>query len=346
MTVLISISILAVYCQLCFCRLRPLAYWPSDSRSNIRLTHMAYLNDSDQLYIGATNNIYHLRGDSLKVLNRDTTGPFNETTNDEITILCLNKTGSDDTYLTTCSSTRPHCAKRNISDVSIIHDFLSPPILSTNATAFTTVTVKTEWGSRRKIDYTFVACPHSEIPHPSSDLCHTPGLKWRAYDTHKGGIIEKQIGFDSYGDTNTVTEKYIESFALRYFRIFFSIQRNRNTEKVHSRVAQLCHKRHPKSTYVDMIIGCGPYTRLTDVDIHELWNDTLIVTTFMDNLVSGSAVCVFRFSDIKWKLVENIKLCYNGSKVPHSPDYHENYDYILGQTGRCPRGGVSRVWVY
>ena len=329
-SIVIALSVLVAYVQFSSCRQRPLAYWSRDARKNKQLINMAYFEELDQIYIGGINNVYHLEGRSLEVLNKDITGPFNDTINDVITVLHLNKTGSGTTFLSTCSSTQPYWVMRNISDVSIIHEYMSQPILSSNASVLTVVQPQTR--PKRQIEFTFIACPHSDLPRASSDKCREPGIKWLGFDTHRKKQLEDEIQFDPYKDTTIVTEKYIASLALGHYRLFFSTQRDKDTGRIYSRVAQLCHNQHPELTYADMIIECGPYTVLTDVVIHELENDTLIITTFSDGLGHGSAICVFRYSDVKTRLVENIKLCYSGSKV------EDKYDYILGQENRCPPG--------
>lgn len=316
------LTILAGFIQLISCLRMSTVVWPTESISNLKLTHLAYHTDTDQLYIGATNNIFHLQGETLGQLNSATTGPVNETTDDENTVLIVNKTLTGSVFITTCSSTKTHCAQRNVTDIREIIEELTPAVLTTNATVFTAV-------KKERRPFTFVACPHSEQPTASADACSQPGIAWTAFSQD----VKKEIKFKASSDTNIVTERFIGSSVIADIRIFFSILRNKHTNQKHSRLAQICQYHRDESenehTYADMVLKCGNYTILTDVEEYEVDDKHLFITTFTDEDGQKSGVCVYSFAEIKIKLKENIRRCYYGDKVSGQDDY------IYGDDGRC-----------
>lgn len=330
------VTILIGFIQLSFCRYMPAVIWPTESMINLRLTHLAYHSDTHQLYIGATNNIYHLQGATLGQLNTATTGPFNETTNDENTVLIVNKTSTGSVFITTCSSTKSYCALRNITDIREIVEELTPAVSTPNATVLTLVK-----NGRRRVDYTFVACPHFRKSTRWSDACSQPGISWTAYD--RGEHVKKAIQFKTSSDTDIVTEKFIRSSTIAHFRIFFSIQRNTHTNQKQSRLAQICQYRRDESqnarTYADMVLKCGEFTILTDVEKYQVDGKHLFITTFTDEAGERSGICVYSLAEIKIKLKENIRRCYYGYKVGGRDDY------IHGEDRRCSTA-AARVSIF
>ena len=329
------LTILTGFIELSSCRHMPSVVWPTESISNQRFIHLAHRSDTDQLYIGATNNIYHLQGETLRQLNNVVTGPLNETADAENTVLIVNKTSTGSVFITTCSSIKSYCAQRNATDVREIIEKLRPAVLTPNATVLTLI--KNDRGSSRKVDYTFVACPHSEQPMAPADACSQPGIVWTAYDRRRN--LKKEIKFKASSKTDIVTEKFIGSSVIADFRIFFSIQKNIRTKQRQSRLAQICQYHSDESknelTYADVILKCGNYAVLTDVEEFEIDNDNLFTATFTDKEGTSSGVCVFTFAEIKTKLVENINRCYLGNKVSG------RNDYISGVDNRCGTSAQS-----
>lgn len=303
----------------------PSAVWPEDGDYRIRINHLLYLPEKDQLYIGGANNIYQLQGESLTLLNTAVDAS-------NIVVLILNRTAAGEIFVTSCSSKRPYCAKRNASDVSVVEDLIKPGVPTDDCVML--AAIKTEADTGKKADYTFIACPHAghEYERAKEDCVICPGLNWRKSDQEY--FDTGRIKLKSSTDTNILTDKYIGSVVLEDFRIFFSIQRNKVTKRIQSRVAQICQKlTQTDKTYVDMVLNCGNYTILTDVEVFRIENQTIFVTSFFNQEERSSVVCIFTFAEIKSRLEDNIQDCYNGSRVMEMEDY-------ISAGDRC-QGGVS-----
>ena len=349
MVLLIMLSFLQMYT----CLHLPAAVWTDEDVDNLRLTHMVYWPNTDTLFIGATNYLYHLEGKDLTYLNHVRSGPVvrdDEPKDNDVTIIVLDTNAEGEIYITLCRSAIPHCVMRNASDLSGTPVSFRPAVRTQGALALSLVKAERRPPRNRihNIHYTFYACPHSLSQSTHSDstsrMCYNPGLRWP--NTDGNYLTDTQINFKQFSETDIVTEKYIASTAIEDFRIFFSIQRNKTNGRVHTKIAQVCQykqtmrvggKRTTTKTYVDMELRCGNYTVMTDVE--KILFDTgdytgnHFVATFTNKERTSSGVCLYSYKEIKAKLVENIKNCYIGIK----PEGRNNY--IDGQ--RCGRGGVS-----
>ena len=329
---------------MCRCIHIPSAVWRDEEVENLRLSHMVYFPERDQLFIGATNYLYQLQGDGLTYLNHVRNGPVvsdGGAVDNNVTILVLNRTAEGEIYITLCRSAISYCVLSNASDITGREEHFRPAVRTQGAVAVSVV--KAERSPSRNVDYTFYACPHSEtqtehIADPSAPMCSNPGLRWPGSDGRF--LTDTQIKFKSFSETDIVTEKYVGSTAIEDFRIFFSIQRQKKTERVQTKLAQVCQYRQSKSdggtayttanTYVDMELRCGNYTVMTDVEKFHADTDNVFIATFTDIEQTSSGICLYNYTEIKAKLVENIKDCYRGNKVKDQEDYFAH--------GRCGTG--------
>ena len=331
----------------------PSAEWTDSEVENLRLAQMVYLPETDTLFVGATNYLYQLEEKDLTYINHVRDGPVvrdEVPIDNDLTVMVLNTTAEDEMYITSCRSEMPHCLMRNVSDLTGTPLSFRPAVNIQGAVALSVVKAENKPPRNRLYDihYTFYACPHSQKQDTDNDqslhMCYKPGLRWP--DTGGDFHSSTEINFKELSETDVITEKFIYSSAIENFRIFFSIQRNEVTRRKHTKLAQVCQYKQPggvrsittTKTYVDMELRCGNHTIMTDAEKLQMSTGDHFVATFTNLDQTSSVVCLYSYQEIKSKLVENIKDCWNGINAEGRNNYIKE--------SRCSQGGVGVAFIY
>ncbi|XP_053377899.1 plexin-B2-like [Mercenaria mercenaria] len=293
---------------------------------------MLLTSDGQHLIVSGMNGVYDLNTTDFQLLKQTVTGPL-ANTDDVIKIMICNKTETDnDGYITTCSSRRNYCDIREVNGISRSVNHLNSPVKIDGAEAFMATYIKTS-GRNRRQDFLFIGCPHVEGQEDLGGRCTQPGISW--YLNSGGEKSRPWYGFKSYEETPVLTEKYIGAFSVDNYRLFFSVQMVKATERRISRIAQVCqyYVQHSRTystpqTYADMPIQCGQFEEIRAVKKVVVGTETLFITVFSGPM--KSAVCVYSMETVKKMFVANIKDCYRGGRAP------ANQDYINFQTSNVP----------
>ncbi|XP_060604285.1 plexin-A1-like [Ruditapes philippinarum] len=305
--------------------------WPSSEKN---ISSMILIGDGQKLIVSGLNHLYSLNTTNLQLINDVVIGPVNEIHNN-VKLVIYNKTEpNNNAYITTCDTLNSYCEIRRLSDISDVVNRLESPIKSDGVQAFMTSYKKPmEWET-----FLFVACPHNEI---QENRCSRPGINLFSNSGRNDPVT--RFRFKSFAYTPILTEKYIDAFVVDKYRLFFSWQQKKSSLNRTSKIAQVCQlfKQNTYTTpftYADMPIECGDLKELQAVKKIVFETEVVFIAVFSDSV--KSSVCVYTMNEIKRTFVENIKDCYNGTRVP------EEEDYFQSPTGGRPctspiRGGVD-----
>ncbi|XP_060604288.1 plexin-B2-like [Ruditapes philippinarum] len=286
--------------------------WPSSEK---KINSMILIGDGQKLIVSGLNHLYSLNTTNLQLINDVVIGPVNNIDNN-VRLVIYNKTEpNNDAYITTCDNLNSYCEIRRLSDISDVVNRLEPPIKSDGVQAFMTSYKK----PNGRETFLFVACPHAEV---QDNRCSSPGINLFLNSVPNNQDTWRT--FISFADTPILTEKYIDAFIVDKYRLFFSWQLNKSSLKRKSRIAQVCqffkyHTYTTPFTYADMPIECGDLKVIQAVKKIEFETEVVFIAVFSDAV--KSSVCVYTMSETKRTFVENIKDCYNGTRVPQNEDY-------------------------
>lgn len=255
---------------------------------------MVQSTDGSYLYLAGLNRIYQLNASTMKPFDEVQTGPV-DGVNDRTMFLAYEGRSLDDShYLLSCGTAQNMCYVRDSDNITVTVLNITYPIRLDDVAAFL---VDFE-GSR----YLFVACPHNKTQNINGMRCREPGIFLFSKKEKFESSITGKWTFISYEEAKVITKKFVAAFPVSQHRLFFSVQQNKMTGQTYSRVSQICQKEALTDyTYVDMPMKCKNLTVLKSVQkifIPEL-NVTHIVTVFSNEEDKSSAICVYRFHDIK-----------------------------------------------
>lgn len=270
--------------------------WPKTSDLELQLNHMIRSPDGSYIYVSGLNKIYSLNATSLEKISEVTTGPINGIA-DVTKLLIYYSDDEDFKHIISCGNSRLLCVMRKFDNISVETMNLTSTTHKIKNVAGLTLAYVSE-------KYFFMACPHTKDVegHVDEKLCSNPGIFLFKQDGLGFlSLFGNKWKFKSYEDVETVTERYISAFAIGKHRFFLSVQKQKYSGTVQSRIAQVCQGNHVEFSYVDMPLKCGDFTEIVDVDITDLQEDILIAAVFSNRDIEMSAVCTYTFSAAKQK---------------------------------------------
>jgi len=255
--------------------------WTPEDVQKVSLNHLVQSSNGTVLFVTGTNRIYSLNASTLHVITYTKTGPVGG--EDDISrLLVYHETAGPRTsssYIWSCGSIS--CGGRDSNTLEIRNTL--GRFIEHEITGFF---VNVESSVHR-----YVGCPHEE--YNTKDLCSNPGI----YD-----MDENSWQFKSINQANVLTETFVAAFPITRHRFFFSVQKDKDTNRKLSRIAQVCrYADSTRKTYVDMPVKCGNFTVLKAVTKSPIngGNDTLVTAVYFDEESMSSAICSFTLESIK-----------------------------------------------